>query len=143
MSNEHDAHAEGHEGHKIPGLSRYFGVYFALLVFTVLTVTLAKIDLGSSNLTIALVIAVTKATLVALFFMHLWDHGGANRMVFGVSILFLFVLLAGTYADLHTRFALAVPHGAHIENLEKYKPKAHGAGHGSHDDHTDHTGHSH
>jgi cytochrome c oxidase subunit 4 len=128
MSDSHDAHAEGH---KIPGLSRYFGVYFALLVFTVLTVSLAKVDLGSSNLAIALIIAVTKATLVALFFMHLWDHGGANRMVFGVSVLFLLVLLAGTYADLRTRFALAVPHGQHIENIEKYKPKHHGSDHGS------------
>ena len=123
MSDHHDAHAE--EGHKIPGLSRYFGVYFALLVFTVLTVTLAKVDLGASNLAIALLIAFTKAILVALFFMHLWDHGGANRMVFFVSVLFLFVLMLGTYADLKTRLSLTVPHGAQIENVEKYKPKAH------------------
>ena len=43
-----------------------------LLVLTLLTVLATKVDFGANiNLAIAMVIAVTKATLVVLFFMHL------------------------------------------------------------------------
>jgi len=43
-----------------------------LLVLTLVTVMATKIDFGANiNLAIAMVIAVTKATLVVLFFMHL------------------------------------------------------------------------
>ena len=46
-----------------------------------------RIDLGAANIFIALAIATTKATLVVLFFMHLWDEGGVNRLVFVVSVI--------------------------------------------------------
>jgi cytochrome c oxidase subunit IV len=43
-----------------------------LLLLTLLTVLATKIDFGANiNLAVAMVIAVTKATLVVLFFMHL------------------------------------------------------------------------
>ena len=43
-------------------------------------------DLGAANIFIAMAIATTKATLVVLFFMHLYDEGGVNRLVFVVSL---------------------------------------------------------
>ena len=39
-------------------------------------------DLGSLNLPLAMIIASIKATLVVLFFMHMTETAGANRMVF-------------------------------------------------------------
>jgi cytochrome c oxidase subunit 4 len=48
------------------------GTWGALMVLTVITVLATKVDFGSSlNLAIAMAIAVVKATLVILFFMHL------------------------------------------------------------------------
>ncbi|MEI7704603.1 MAG: cytochrome C oxidase subunit IV family protein [Deltaproteobacteria bacterium] len=43
----------------------------SLMVLTAITVTSSRIDLGPWNVVVALAIACTKATIVALFFMHL------------------------------------------------------------------------
>ena len=40
------------------------------MVLTVVTVGAALIDLGSLNIVVAIAIAIVKATLVILFFMH-------------------------------------------------------------------------
>jgi cytochrome c oxidase subunit 4 len=91
------------------GAGRYLICWAALAVLTVLTFSLSSVDLGAWSLAVAMLIAVTKATVVVLFFMHLWDHRGANRLVFVVSILFVFVLIAITLLDVTTRFPLALP----------------------------------
>src|SRR5262245_28645658 len=91
------------------GASRYVVCWLALTLLTGLTYWLAGVDLGDWSLVIALAIAVTKATVVVLFFMHLWDHTGANRLVFIVSILFLIVIIAMTLVDVTTRFPYALP----------------------------------
>ena len=52
-------------------LPNYFAVFFALLVGTALTVYASGLDLGRFNAAVALTIASIKATLVALFFMHI------------------------------------------------------------------------
>lgn len=65
------AHADG--PHVVP-LRFLAAVFAALMLLTVLTVAATWVDLGQLNLIIALTIAVIKAGLVALFFMHLrWD----------------------------------------------------------------------
>ncbi len=48
----------------------YFMVFGALMTLTILTVAVARINLGPLNDIVALTIAVSKATLVILFFMH-------------------------------------------------------------------------
>ena len=48
----------------------YWAVFLTLLVMTVVTTGIAYIDLGPFNLLVALTIAVFKASLVVLFFMH-------------------------------------------------------------------------
>jgi cytochrome c oxidase subunit IV len=92
------------------GQRRYWVVWIGLLALTAATYGMAKVDLGGHwNLAVALLIAVTKASLVVLFFMHLWDGKGTNRMVFVVSIFFVLLLIAGVVADMATRFPLARP----------------------------------
>lgn len=50
----------------------YVGVFVALLVLTMVTVGVSRIDMGHSvNIAVALVIATVKASLVAAYFMHL------------------------------------------------------------------------
>ena len=94
-------------------LTRYLVVWVGLLVLTVLTYTLARIHLpGSWAITAALLIAAAKGSLVALFFMHLWDQRGANRLVFGTSLVFVALLIGLVIADNATRFPLANPPGS-------------------------------
>jgi cytochrome c oxidase subunit IV len=91
---------------------RYLGVWAALLVFTVLTYLLARVHLpGTWAVLVALAIALTKGTLVALFFMHLWDQPGANRLVFLTSLVFVALLIGLVIADNANRFPLANPPG--------------------------------
>lgn len=85
-------------------LPTYFGVWTALLVGTFLTYEVAKIDLGVFNAAVALIIATTKALLVALFFMHLKGAGERLlKLVVISTIFFLFILLALSMADYGTR----------------------------------------
>lgn len=91
---------------------RYVAVWLALVVLTGLTYGLSHVKLGDWSLVIALAIALTKATLVALFFMHLWEERGASRLVLVVSVLFVVLLMTMTVADVATRFEPSTPAGA-------------------------------
>jgi cytochrome c oxidase subunit 4 len=82
----------------------YFGVWIALLIGTFLTYQIAKLDLGPFNAAVALIIATTKALLVALFFMHLKGaHERLLKLVVISTIFFLFILLVLSMADYGTR----------------------------------------
>lgn len=86
-------------------LKMYFSVWGALLVGTFLTYEVAKIDLGVFNSAVALIIATTKALLVALFFMHL--KGATEKLLKLVvisTVFFLFILLVLSMADYGTRW---------------------------------------
>jgi cytochrome c oxidase subunit 4 len=90
----------------------YLAVWVGLLVLTVLTYVLARVHLpGPWAVTVALLIAVCKGTLVALFFMHLWYQAGANRLVFLTSLVFVALLIGLILADNANRFPLANPPG--------------------------------
>jgi len=104
----HDKEGEHAGGH---GIGRYVAVWLILLFFTMLTVVTGHMNLGAANIFIALAIAITKATLVVLFFMHLWDMGGVNRLVFVVSVLFAVVLILGVFGDLIARLPVSLPNG--------------------------------
>jgi len=74
-------------------------VFAALLLLTVVTVLVSYVDLGLWNVVVALLIASAKASLVALFFMHL---KGESPLVWGfalVPIVFLALILIGTLTD--------------------------------------------
>ncbi|MGE5285106.1 MAG: cytochrome C oxidase subunit IV family protein [Actinomycetota bacterium] len=83
-----------------PGARRaYFIVYAALIVLTVVTVLVSYVNLGLLNVVVALLIASVKASLVALFFMHLKSE---DRLVWGfalVPIAFLALIILGTLVD--------------------------------------------
>jgi cytochrome c oxidase subunit 4 len=92
---------------------RYVWVWAALMILTGLTYWLSRFHFpGGWAVTVALVIASAKGTLVALFFMHLWDQRGANRLVFVTSLVFVALLVGLTIADNATRFPLANPPGS-------------------------------
>jgi cytochrome c oxidase subunit 4 len=84
-------------GHVVP-VWLLAAVFAALIALTGLTVTAAQIDLGNLNLYIALGIAALKASLVVLFFMHLYWDRPFNSLIFVGCLLFvtLFIGLALT-----------------------------------------------
>lgn len=90
---------EGHV-HAVP-LRVLAGVWLLLVFLTWLTVSVTKVDLGSANIIIALIIAVVKSAFVALFFMHLKYDKPFNAVIF-VSAM-LFVVLFITMALLDTK----------------------------------------
>jgi cytochrome c oxidase subunit 4 len=82
----------------------YFAVFTALLVGTALTVFAATLDLGALNAPVALAIATVKATLVALFFMHVYHASERlTKLVVIAALFFLFLLLGLTMSDYATR----------------------------------------
>jgi cytochrome c oxidase subunit 4 len=106
MANDSNEHAHEHSA------TPYIFVVIALFALTVTTYTFAKYDFGEWNFFIAMTIAVTKGSLVVLFFMHLKDQRGASRLTLIIAILFVLLLISLVIADLNTRFPLALPPGS-------------------------------
>jgi cytochrome c oxidase subunit 4 len=112
MAESHAApDTSGAHGHSHVG--RYAMVWIALLVLTGVTYGLSRLHIpGGWGVVVALGIASVKGALVALFFMHLWDQRGANRLVFVTSLVFVALLVGLTLLDNATRFPLANPPGS-------------------------------
>jgi cytochrome c oxidase subunit 4 len=98
-------------GHISPK-SNYFVIFGALMACTMLTVIAAFINLGDLNFPVALVIAVFKATLVILFFMHVKYSSRMVKLVVGVAFFFLVVLLTLTLTDYLSRGWFTAPGGS-------------------------------
>jgi cytochrome c oxidase subunit 4 len=81
----------------------YVFTFLSLIILTVITTAVAFVDLGALNTVVALVIAVCKATLVVLLFMHLKEQTGLTRIVLIVAVLWLAVLIGITASDVFTR----------------------------------------
>ena len=81
----------------------YYGVYGALLALTLLTVGIAYLDLGRMNVVAALGIAIGKALLVMLFFMHLRYSSRLTWVIAGAGVFWLAYLLIFTLSDYFTR----------------------------------------
>ncbi len=99
-------HAHHGLGHIVPPFV-LLTVFAALMVLTIITVAVTKIDFGYQyNLIVALAIAVVKAVLVVAYFMHLRYDSLFYTAIVGICMVFiatfiLFTILdTGTYAPL-------------------------------------------
>ena len=92
-----------HSTHYIVPKSTYYLIFLALMVGTALTVGVSFMDLGPMNNVIMLTIAVVKATLVVLFFMHVKYSNHLTWAVVAGSVFWLLILLALTMNDYLTR----------------------------------------
>src|SRR5438552_18723437 len=86
----------------------YYTIFGILMLCTYLTVQIAFFDLGPLNIVAALVIAVFKATLVILFFMHVKYSSRLTWAVVLGSVFWLGILLSLTFSDYLTRAWLTV-----------------------------------
>ena len=77
------------------------------MICTVLTVTAAEVDLNAYfrglNVIVALTIAVFKASLVVLFFMHAKYSAKRTQLVIIASVFWLAIMLFMTMSDYVTR----------------------------------------
>ena len=95
--------------HVVVPVWKYALIFGTLLLFTFITVEVSRHDFGEWNTIIALTIAVFKATLVVLFFMHLRYVEHLTWIVVGSAIMMLAVLLVLTLSDYLARGWLRLP----------------------------------
>ena len=78
----------------------YRNVLVALLILTVITVGVSRIELGrAGNITVGILVAIIKATLVVLFFMHLKYEARwwAGIVLFPLALVL--IILFANFAD--------------------------------------------
>ena len=90
------------EHHVVP-VKTYLAIFGILMLGTAITVAAAFVDLGAFNNVVMLGIAIFKATLVVLFFMHVKYGTRLTWAVVAGSIFWLGILLTLTLSDYLTR----------------------------------------
>jgi cytochrome c oxidase subunit IV len=95
-------HRQEHADHIVP-IRIYLAIFAALLIFTTLTYFAAFKDFGLLNTIIAVTIAVIKATLVVLYFMHLRYSDRLYWVVVIAGFAWLGILLGLTLSDYYSR----------------------------------------
>lgn len=95
-------------GHVLPKKT-YWTIFGLLMVLLALTVLVAEINLGrTANVVIALTIAVVKATLVILYFMHVKFSSKLVWVFASIGFLWFLILVAITMSDYASRDWLPV-----------------------------------
>src|SRR5207253_5395197 len=96
-------HSHTHGEHHVVPIRLYLLVFAALMVLLIVTLGAAMMNLGDWNLVIAITIAVAKALLVVLFFMHLRWSTYLVRVFAGAALFWLAILFVLTLQDFLTR----------------------------------------
>jgi cytochrome c oxidase subunit IV len=95
-------------GHVSP-IRTYLTIFGALMVLTLVTVLAAYVNLGAFNPVVAMAIAIFKATLVVLYFMHVKYSSRLTKLVVLTGLFFLVILLGETMMDYASRGFLPTP----------------------------------
>jgi len=91
--------------------SVYFSIFGALMALTALTVYVAFQHLGWLNFPVAISIALIKASLVVLFFMHVKYSSKLTKLLVGSTFFFLASLFGLTMTDYLSRAWVTSPRG--------------------------------
>ena len=124
-----DYHPEGtpdlpeeHSATHHVSLRTYLVIFAALMLLLVLTVVAAfKVHLGSANILLALIIAIVKAALVVLWFMHVLYASRLTKIFVSAAFLWLAILFAFTFSDYLTRGWLPVSRGW-VDKGKEFEP---------------------
>jgi len=81
----------------------YLAIFGALVFFTALTVGASFIEMGPWNPVVAIAIAVVKATLVVLFFMHIKYSSKLMKLTVGAGVFTFLILVGMSLSDYFTR----------------------------------------
>lgn len=127
-TNDHAAAGQTH--HHILPLKVYLGVGAALLVLTAITVGISYFHFGAFNLLVAMMVAAVKATLVALYFMHLKYDNKLYLFIFVSSVLFVAVFVIVTMFDTLRRGEASVEERGPIHQQAAMYDSLRTSGHG-------------
>ena len=100
----------------------YVKIFVALVFLTLVTVGLSRIHLGNWNFFIAVVVATIKASLVAMFFMHLKDDNRFNVLIFVGSLVFIGVFFVYTMNDTQHRGQWDNSYGTEVSDSGEEAP---------------------
>ncbi|HYC62284.1 MAG TPA: cytochrome C oxidase subunit IV family protein [Thermoanaerobaculia bacterium] len=100
---DHSDHIGHAPAHHRSSLASYFAVFMTLMILTVVTVWVSRIDLGAFNTIVAMAIAILKATVVILWFMHVIHSPRLTWIVVISSFIWLAMMFVLFYADYLTR----------------------------------------
>jgi len=87
----------------------YYGIFLALMVLTIVTWAVTYVQLHQFNLIVAMAIAITKASLVILFFMHVKYSPKLIKVTVGMSFFFLLIMMMMVMSDYLTRGYFGMP----------------------------------
>src|ERR1043165_4936531 len=90
-------HSEQEHKHPTPRL--YLVILTALVIGTCATWGIAFIDLGIFNPVVALTIAVIKAVLVILFFMHVFYSSRLTKLTVAAGFFWLLIMITISLSD--------------------------------------------
>ena len=97
---ENDKHEEKHH------IVEYFShawIWVILLILTTVTVTIAGVELRSLTVVVAMLVATIKATVVAVYFMHLKFDNKIFAIMFGIVLLVFASFTLVTFLDYSLR----------------------------------------
>ena len=100
---EHADHIGHAPAHHRSSLASYFVVFATLMVLTIVTVWVSRIDLGALNPAVAMAIAIITAFVVILWFMHVIHSPRLTWIVVIASFLWLAVMFVLFFSDYLTR----------------------------------------
>ena len=87
----------------IPKVSTLVAVWATLVVLTGVTSAASYVDVGEWNIVVALLIAVTKASLVVWIFMGVRHTTTLTRLFVVAGLVWLFIMILLTFSDYRTR----------------------------------------
>jgi cytochrome c oxidase subunit IV len=88
----------------------YIWTCIALLALLVLTWSIAYVNLGPFNLILALGVSITKAIVIALFFMHIKGSSRILHLAAVAGVMWLLILISLTLSDYSTRGWVPLSH---------------------------------
>ena len=104
MADSHHEHEpEQHAEHHIVSPAVYATIFVALLIGTALTIGASYLEMGPFNPVIALLIAVIKATLVVLYFMHVKYSSKLTKLTVGAGVFTFLILVGMSLSDYFSR----------------------------------------
>jgi cytochrome c oxidase subunit IV len=111
MTSDHAANLDAHAGHTAADIDRhvriYITVFVSLMVLTILTVAISYLHLPiAMAVSIALLVATIKGSLVACYFMHLISEKKLIYWVLLLTVVFFVVLLALPALTTHDGFGI-------------------------------------
>ncbi len=95
--------------HQVVSVKTYAAVFAALLVLTITTVAVSKLELGEYNFVVAMTIAVIKGTLVVAFFMDVRRASSMTKLFVAAGFFWMAILLVFVLSDYFSRGWVLVP----------------------------------